>query len=55
MKNATNYKARPGDGIRGVFIFLDKKVLSVYNMLKGMLGINDDAVSKLLGTFRKKK
>ncbi|MHB1424845.1 MAG: 2OG-Fe(II) oxygenase [Gemmataceae bacterium] len=48
VKLATNYRAKPGDGIKALFIFLDKKILSAYNHLKGALGINDDAVSKIL-------
>lgn len=56
VKVATNYQATPDDGIRVVFIYLDKKILAIYNTVKGVLGINDDAVSKLLkflGRFRK--
>lgn len=48
VKIATNYQAKPGDGIKALFIFLDKKILSAYNHLKGALGMNDDAVSKAL-------
>lgn len=48
VKIATNYQARPGDGFKAVFIFLDKKILSLYNRLKGALGIDDDFASKLL-------
>ncbi len=54
-KKATNYRARPDDGIKGLFIFLDKKLVSFYNTLKGWLGINDDFVSKVLNLFSRKK
>ena len=54
-KRATNYKARPGDGIKSLFIWLDKKAISVYNWLKGILGINDDFVSKVLKFFDRNK
>lgn len=54
-KRATNYKARPGDGIKSLFIYLDKQAIVVYNWLKGVLGINDDFVSKVLGFFDRKK
>ncbi|MFN7119283.1 MAG: 2OG-Fe(II) oxygenase [Saprospiraceae bacterium] len=47
-KRATNYQARPGDGIKTAFIWLDKQAIAVYNRLKGWLGINDDFVSKVL-------
>ncbi len=53
-KRATNYRARPGDGLKGLFIWADKKALAVYNVLKGALGINDDFVSKVLGMFSRK-
>lgn len=54
-RRATNYKARPDDGFKKIFIYLDKQALSVYSWLKGKLGINDDFVSKVLGFFSKKK
>ena len=49
VKVATNYQARPDDdGLKAMLIFLDKKVLSLYNHVKGALGINDDFVSRVL-------
>ncbi len=54
-KRATNYRARPGDGIKAMWIYLDKKLISFYNKLKGWLGINDDFVSKILNLFNRKK
>ena len=54
-KRATNYRARPGDGIKGLFIFLDKQLVNVYNWAKGVLGINDDFISKVLHFFSGKK
>lgn len=54
-KKATNYRARPGDGIRAVFIYLDKQLVNVYNTIKGWLGINDDFVSKVLKIFNRKR
>lgn len=53
-KVATNYQARPGDGIKAIFIWLDKRILSLYNRLKGLFGINDDFASKLLKKISKK-
>jgi hypothetical protein len=57
-KRSTNYQARPGDGWRTPFIYLDKKFVALYSSLKSTLGINDDFVSKVLGLFsggKKKK
>lgn len=50
-KRSTNYQARPGDGWKAPFIYLDKKVLALYSRLKSTLGINDDFVSKVLRIF----
>jgi hypothetical protein len=56
LKRATNYQARPGEGLlKNVLIFLDKKALVLYNHLKGILGFNDDTVSKILGWLSRKK
>jgi Rps23 Pro-64 3,4-dihydroxylase Tpa1-like proline 4-hydroxylase len=54
-KRATNYKARPDDGFKAIFIYLDKQLVNVYNSVKGILGINDDFVSKVLNFFNRKK
>lgn len=54
-KRATNYRARPGDGLKSLFIYLDKQLIAVYNTLKGWLGINDDFVSKVLNFFSRRK
>ena len=54
-KRATNYKARPGDGLKSILIYLDKQLVNVYNSVKGVLGINDDFVSKILNIFNRKK
>lgn len=54
-KRATNYRARPGDGFKSLFIYLDKQLIAVYNALKGWLGINDDFVSKVLNFFSRRK
>lgn len=53
-KRATNYRARPGDGIRSVWIYLDKQLVNVYNIVKGWLGINDDFISRILKIFNRK-
>ncbi|MEM6262445.1 MAG: 2OG-Fe(II) oxygenase [Bacteroidota bacterium] len=52
-KRATNYKARPEDGLKSILIWADKQAIVVYNWLKGKLGINDDFVSNILKRFNK--
>lgn len=52
---STDYQARPDDGMKAALIWLDKKAVSVYSRLKGVLGINDDFVSNLLNKFGGKK
>ncbi len=54
-KRATNYRARPGDGIKSLWIYLDKKLISAYNTIKGWLGIDDAFASKVLNFFNRKK
>ncbi len=54
-RRSTNYRARPGDGIKSFFIYLDKQLVNVYSNLKSVLGINDDFVSKVLNFFNRKK
>lgn len=54
-KVTTNYKARPGDGFKALFIYLDKKFVSMYSRVKSILGINDDLVSKFLRFFSGKR
>ncbi|GJM31954.1 MAG: hypothetical protein DHS20C18_09550 [Saprospiraceae bacterium] len=54
-KKATNYRARPGDGLKSILIYLDKQLISLYTTLKGWLGINDDFISKVLNFFNRRK
>lgn len=54
-KRSTNYRARPGDGAKGILIYLDKQAVNIYSALKSKLGINDDFVSKVLGIFKRRK
>ncbi len=54
-KRATNYRARPGDGVKSLFIWADKEAVRWYNSLKGWLGINDDFASKILNLFNRNK
>lgn len=54
-KRATNYQARPEDGSKRIWIWLDKQVLAWYNIVKGWLGIDDKFVSKVLNFLNGKK
>jgi Rps23 Pro-64 3,4-dihydroxylase Tpa1-like proline 4-hydroxylase len=54
-RRATNYRARPEDGIKSLFIWLDKKIISLYSGLKGRLNLNDDFASKILNKIGGKK
>jgi hypothetical protein len=45
---STNYRARPGDGWKGAFIWLDKKILHFYSVLKKKFGLSDEIASKIL-------
>ena len=45
---ATDYRARPEDGAKRVLIWLDKKSLRGYDVVKRRLGISDAAISRVL-------
>ena len=46
---STEYRARPGDGVRAVAIYLDKMVLRGYDRAKRTLGLDDAFASRVLG------
>lgn len=48
MVRSTEYRARPGDGVRSVAIFLDKEVLRAYDWAKRHLGLSDRSAGRLL-------
>jgi Rps23 Pro-64 3,4-dihydroxylase Tpa1-like proline 4-hydroxylase len=52
---STNYKSRPGDGIKGIFIYLDKVFIAIYTRIKRFFGLNDDFASKVLNFFNPNK
>jgi hypothetical protein len=54
-KQPTDYRARPGEGLKSVLVYLDKKLVWTYNWVKGILGINDDFASKVLNFLSRKK
>jgi hypothetical protein len=45
---ATDYRARPGDGMKSAAIYADKKLLSAYDILKRRLHLSDAFASDLL-------
>ncbi len=45
---STEYRARPGEGLRAVPIFLDKTVLRNYDRLKRRMKISDDGAGRIL-------
>jgi Rps23 Pro-64 3,4-dihydroxylase Tpa1-like proline 4-hydroxylase len=51
----TNYRARPGDGLKSILIYFDKKLIQFYTLIKRKFGMNDDFVSNLLNRFSRKK
>jgi 2OG-Fe(II) oxygenase superfamily len=51
LTRSTDYRARPGDGVRGAYIYLDKKVLAAYDVVKRRLRLSDGAVSRTLGAL----
>ncbi|MCE9621641.1 MAG: 2OG-Fe(II) oxygenase [Actinomycetia bacterium] len=51
----TDYRARPGDGVKRLWIYLDKKALALYDVVKRRFKLSDKAVSNLLGKFSRKK
>ncbi len=56
VAKSTNYKPRPGESKgRAFMIWLDKKAVHCYSVLKKKLGLSDDFAGKLLGVFSRKK
>ena len=49
LVRSTEYRSRPGDGLRSVPIYADKQMLRLYDWSKRRLGVSDQAASKLLG------
>jgi hypothetical protein len=48
MVRSTEYRARPGEGPRGVLIYLDKQALRMYDRAKRRLGISDARTDRFL-------
>lgn len=45
---STDYRARPGDGLRGATIFLDKQLLRTFDRAKRVFGISDHSAGRVL-------
>jgi len=55
LVRSTEYRARPGDGVKGVAIWMDKLVLRGYDKIKRRFNLNDKFASRVLGMFARKK
>lgn len=55
LKSATNYQGRPNDGFKKTLIWLDKKMISIYSVLKRKMGLSDDFVSSILNKISSNK
>lgn len=51
---STEYRGRPGEGLKKIPIYLDKQVLRIYDRTKRRLGISDARMDRLLRHFRRK-
>ncbi len=55
VTRSTDYRARPGDGVRkSVLIWLDKQAVHLYSRAKARFGFSEDLVSKILGLISKR-
>lgn len=55
LVRSTEYRARPGDGIKSVAIWADKQVLRVYDKVKRRFNLDDRFASRILGLFSRRK
>ncbi|HEX4937764.1 MAG TPA: 2OG-Fe(II) oxygenase [Candidatus Kapabacteria bacterium] len=53
LKRATNYRARPDDGVKKVLIRIDSLMVSIYTVIKSFLGSNDNFASQFLKAIQK--
>lgn len=49
---STEYRARPGEGIKGIPIYFDKHALRIYDRTKRRLGISDMQIDRFLRRLR---
>lgn len=53
---STDYQARPTDSqVKSALIWLDKQAVHIYSRVKEKFGISDNAASKVLGFFSRKR
>jgi hypothetical protein len=52
---STEYRARPGDGLKRVGIYLDKQALRTYDRLKRRFRLSDGGVSRALGAIGRRR
>jgi hypothetical protein len=55
LVRSTEYRARPGDGVKGVAIWADKLVLRGYDKIKRRFNLDDRFASRVLGLFSRRK
>ena len=55
IARSTDYRARPDDGARRVGIYLDKKALAFYDVVKRRFKLSDAAVNTALRPFRRRR
>jgi len=55
LVRSTEYRPRPGEGLKGVWIYLDKMILRGYDFVKRRLGLSDDFASRLLNQLDRLK
>ena len=48
LARSTEYRARPGEGMRSLWIYMDKMMLRLYTHLKWRFGFNDRFASRVL-------
>jgi len=54
LAKPTDYRARPGDGARKYGIYLDKKALAAYDVVKRKFKMSDAALNRLLRPFSRR-
>lgn len=54
IAKSTDYRARPDDGARKYGIYLDKKALAVYDVVKRRFKLSDSAVNRVLRPFSRR-
>lgn len=53
LTQATDYRSRPGDGLKAAPIYLDKKLLGAYDNVKRRLNLRDDLASDVMARINR--